>query len=322
MRLSSFLPAFQDEIQKIASVRGRKEEEIDPHVGTKALAGGVAPVGTAMVAQKFLGNHIDLAGPNTLEEAVDRAGHIARKMKVTAPVEANFYDSPGMSWVNTSYDTPPKFSAHFPLKAREADVALEFGHVVNRTKLRPLPTKVLNFTRAAGMNNKLIPTAAGAIAAADPNASWTPGLVAAGMAAPTLLDEGAASARALKYMVGQHGLKKGLARSAHLAPAFASYAALGLAPLAITAGRRLWRKHKGKEKTAIATGTMAGGLIGAGLGSMAPGRLKPYAMAAGGALGALTGKAVSTANRALVQPGHHMAQPDPDYNPTWQQGYR
>lgn len=87
-----------------------------------------------------------------------------------------------------------------------------------------------------------------ALAATDPDASWTPGAIQAGIYAPTLLDEGLASAHSLRALMQRHGVLKGLRQGSSLAPAFATYGAIGLTPAAITGGRKLWRRYNGQPR--------------------------------------------------------------------------
>jgi hypothetical protein len=144
-----------------------------------------------------------------------------------------------------------------------------------------------------------------------------------------LADEGMASARAIKHMTKTHGLGKGLWKSKSLAPAFGTYAALGLTPLAITAGRKLLNRHREQQKTAGALGAMIGGAAGYASGG---GSLKSKAIRTGvGALaGGAIGSGLSAAKRKLWDEPearqHALAAlpptGDPNYVPTWQQGYQ
>lgn len=140
--------------------------------------------------------------------------------------------------------------------APEATIAHEMGHIKNgrfwrRMGLglhaqvaRGLSSKAMGARLPiGGMRIPIGPAVGSAYAAGAEDPSWAPAAAWAGVSAPTLMGEAAASGRAVGHMVRQHGVMRGLARSSHLLPAFGTYAAAGLSPLAITA----WRKHKAKQ---------------------------------------------------------------------------
>lgn len=215
-----------------------------------------------------------------------------------------------------------KFVVGAPPQTPESMIAHELGHVKNHSRWG------LGFTAGSGISRRLsttgAPIAAG-IAAGQENPNWTPGLVQAGISAPMLLDEAAASARAGKHLVSKYGLGQGLKKALPLAPAFGTYAAMGLSPLAITAGRKLYRRYKTKQQekqaSAVSMGALLGGSAGYGLTRGIKGVL------AGAALGGLAGKAVSAGNRIFIKGpeeqkqmlAHMPSRATQDYVPSWLQ---
>ncbi len=83
------------------------------------------------------------------------------------------------------------------------------------------------------------------------------------------------------------------------------------------------------QKIAFSTPTIAGGLVGAGLGSFLPGNKVRNGLI-GGAIGATAGGLLNTGKRIFYDTNHARSQQlaaqappgDPNYTPTWQQGYR
>lgn len=287
MRVADLLQGFVDEIEKIAAPqRPEKPEKPESRVGS-ALAGAAAPIvaNTAMAgaAYPFM-NDRNRSG----EETRNLAKRVHQGMG--APPEVTFQDT-GHKPMAQAYDPINRKVLH-STGSREAVIAHELGHAKNyASKLR----KPLMGGRALGTYLGGGTTAAitGAMAAGDKDPSWTPGLVNLGINAPILADEAVASGRALRYMTKQHGLLKGLAKSAPLAPAFGSYAAIAGTPLAITA----YRKHKQKQKVA-----MIGALLGGAAGYMMPGsslKTKAINTAVGAGLGHLAGKAIGSAKRGV-----------------------
>jgi hypothetical protein len=83
------------------------------------------------------------------------------------------------------------------------------------------------------------------------------------------------------------------------------------------------------EKIGFGSAALAGGLIGGGAASFLPGN-KVRNGIIGAAAGGLIGGTVGAAKRVMMDPNHHRSQQlaaqappgDPNYVPTWQQGYR
>ncbi len=83
------------------------------------------------------------------------------------------------------------------------------------------------------------------------------------------------------------------------------------------------------QKLAFSVPTIAGGLMGAGIGSFLPGNKLRNGLI-GGAIGATAGGVLNTGKRLVYDTNHHRSQQlaaqappgDPNYVPTWQQGYR
>ena len=189
---------------------------------------------------------------------------------------------------------PGEFAVMSPPNASESAMAHEFGHVRNHSKWGKNFSQIGALSRGASQLGAPI---AGAIAAGQDDPSWTPGLVQAGLSAPMLVDEAGASLRAAKYLTKQHGLRKGLGQAAKLAPAFGTYAALGLTPLGITAGRKLYRRHQEKKAS---LGALAGGYAGYKLSPTSDPKKKLYAVLGGAAVGHLTGKGLGAAKREIM----------------------
>lgn len=120
--------------------------------------------------------------------------------------------------------------------ARDATIAHEIGHYQNHAALGPTLDKVSRLPRIIP---KISDAATLIMSALDKKDSYAPGLVNLAINAPSLSDEAAASIRATKHQIGQHGLLKGIGSSATLAPAFATYAVPAVAPMALTAIKRI-----------------------------------------------------------------------------------
>lgn len=128
----------------------------------------------------------------------------------------------------------------------EAVRAHEIGHLKNH---KVVGRKAIAFSRQhLGTLMGLTGPAAGLYSAVADDPSYIPAAVHLGLSSPTLLDEGLASLRAYRHMVGKYGLGTGSLRSLALLPAFASYAAPALAPAAIVALRRHLKKREAENK--------------------------------------------------------------------------
>jgi len=141
-----------------------------------------------------------------------------------------------------------------PSGVGEAVAAHEMGHNLNSQMLPPL-AYVAGHNIADKITSYSVP-AASIYAAASKDPSWAPGLASLAFSSPLLLDEGLASARAVAHMVGKYGLGKGLLHSSVLLPAYGTYLAHALAPLAITGVKKFMKKRreeKDNEKTAKIT---------------------------------------------------------------------
>jgi uncharacterized protein YcfJ len=285
MNITDLIPSFTDELEKLAQV-GESKKEKGPDV-RGALAGAVAP---GLAATAFGATALPFA--NDLSKSTSQTQNLASKVRagMGAPKDTTFVDM-GHHPANNAYNPITKQVMH-STGSREAILAHELGHAKNYAgKLRnPLIGGRLASRLVGGGGTAAL---TGAIAGGQEDPSWTPGMVNLGLNAPVLADEAMATGRALKYMTKQHGVLKGLGRSAALAPAFGSYAAIAGTPLAITA----YRKHKAKQKTA-----MIGALLGGAAGYMMPGgslKSKAINTAVGAGVGHLAGKAVGAAKRSV-----------------------
>jgi hypothetical protein len=197
------------------------------------------------------------------------AGDVAKGMGIRVPyrtTDGGPFGSVGVSHKGHTVHVPgahpwfhsdPKTgenTVNLPKGTGEAAVGHEFGHLKNEQIRR---TKSKTFQRRArhtleGSRMGMIPgaLAGSAVAGGQADPSYKPGLAQLAVSAPTLLEEGRASAHAARYMVKRHGLARGAMRSLPLVPAFASYATLGAMPLGITA----FRKHRLKKKEKVHAG--------------------------------------------------------------------
>lgn len=261
--------SFTDEFVKISAHKSRQESQSDFR---KRMAGMVAaPIGTvgastgmAMGAIRQTYTPKNMAG--TTQESSDHASGIHRMAKdmgipdnveLSNPVvrDLRSASSPGGS----AHAMPGVFNGgrpkiQVPLGAHESIAAHELGHVKNHQMVGRVAKRL--------GSSKFIPAAAGitsglsgivgmksgiatsAIAAGQKDPSYTAGGVNAAIWAPRIADEAMATGHAVRHLTKKHGLMKGLAKSAPLAPAFGSYAAFAGAPLAISA----YRKHRLKQK--------------------------------------------------------------------------
>lgn len=134
--------------------------------------------------------------------------------------------------------------------AHESMIAHEIGHVKNYRALTGLSPALSPARDAAVIAGKLVshlsPITAG-IAAFQEKPSYVPSGIAAAVAAPLLLEEGAANIRALSYMVKKHGLGRGLLKSGPLGLSMLTYLTAGLSPLLVTAIRKARAKAQAEK---------------------------------------------------------------------------
>ena len=256
--------------QKIAKETAAVEKNRDPNydwgdatidTGKALLANTIGTTALGAPLIPLMGN--SNVNPHTYARHTE---NVAKKMNVknvginvdpNRPFMANnntTFDPRNTPWSNPNLEGVGS-SINIPSGAHDSILAHELGHSKNQEYLDILGKK-LNMGRAGksilkgftGVSgNKLAPLSTlGSTVAAfnqdDP--TYTPGLINAGVHAPRLLDEAMASGHAAKYLIGQHGLGKGLLKSLPLLPAFGTYAAGAALPSLITA----YRKHKLQKK--------------------------------------------------------------------------
>lgn len=358
MNIAPRMDSFADELRKIAKVKS-KQERADEKIRRTQL-GVATPALGIMAGHLFMGGNTDEKLDPTENHfrarkvqqgmgLMDTPTHVAigdkgnnqawmksfenqPSMERSISTKAERHHSiPNADLYAQEGPSTKRYAVHVPRQAKESVTAHEFGHVANHSKwgknfsrIGDLSRKLMD-ARVGGVRTHALPIITSGMAAGSDEPSWAPGAVNAAVAAPMLFDEAAASGRALKYMTKQHGVAKGLWKSKALAPAFGTYAALGLSPLAITGARKAWKKHK-EKKAGLG---MAGALMGGGLGMMVPGKYKAHAAIGGALVGGLAGTAAGGVSRAIHRDEHRLnalaaQQPtgDPNYVPTWQQGYR
>ena len=141
---------------------------------------------------------------------------------------------------------------HLPERsAREAIIAHELGHYKNKLNFSPRYHQIQDISRllTGGIGGRLATGAlAGQLAGELGTPSYIPAAVGAAIAAPTLFEEAAASARAAKHMMATHGNVRGLVRSLGLLPALATYTAPVAIPALITHLRKKYREEVGATK--------------------------------------------------------------------------
>ena len=229
-----------------ASNRGSEREEPEDIAVTaaKGLAGAAAPIAANTGAALALEAMPSYRKPDVDFSDATNFDKLKRQMGESGvALERDLYDGAAMG-----YDDAGKATAFLPKNTSEAIAGHEIGHAKNWRKVRDLLGQRGHdaLWKARGMATNLGASTvmpAGFAAAVDPDASWAPGALQAGLYAPTLIDEGLASAHSLRNLVKEHGWSKGLRRGGALAPAFATYGAIGLTPAAITAGRKAWRRY-------------------------------------------------------------------------------
>lgn len=150
--------------------------------------------------------------------------------------------------------------------------AHEIGHMVNYKKYPGLLKAKTSLGRLSNLST--VGTSAWAAGQEDP--SWIPGLANAALHAPTLVDEGMATSRALAHLKRTGGTGTALRGAGKMILPSASYLLNAGLPLGITA----WRKHKEKKQmnkeanikdmvrnidpimaTMVAGGALTGGLL-------------------------------------------------------------
>lgn len=253
--------AFADELQKIA------EEKKDSKL-RKVVRGGVGvlmPIlagGSAGAAFEGLENKNK--GP-ILRSTRARVQEVAKAMGVSDVGYINSSSVPGPAAGYTDTFRRAKagfadlgdkadkfmfpfnrkeFSVNIPYRSSEAVIAHELGHVRTMKRLG-LPYIALGgLSRMSAKPGTLLSSA---YAAGQEKPTYTAGALQAGLAAPMLVDEVAASAQAVNHMRKRYGWKKGLAKSTQLLPAFGTYAAIGLTPLAITALRKRLKNRSSRR---------------------------------------------------------------------------
>ena len=211
----------------------------DPHEQrNNAIKALVATQGANMAAgvTSMLANRSGGLQPGEVASAI---GDYAQQMGVKGPI--NIQHVPqlvGNAGVRPFAEGSKHLLAHGS-RPGEALLAHELGHLRLHEALGPRVSGALLKLRHPALTGLGLPAAA-AWSGYQKDPTWAPGALTAGITAPMLLDEAAASAQAARALIRKKGLLRGLGHSAKLLPAFASYAALGLGPLAITA----YRKHQ------------------------------------------------------------------------------
>lgn len=133
-----------------------------------------------------------------------------------------------MNTGDTAAYSPLEERMSIPVGSRDATMAHEAGHRRLHEALG-IPFSVLSAASRAGI---LASPVTSAWAAASKEPTRLPGYIQAAVAAPALIDEAGATALALHHQIKHRGLS-GLADAWPLIPAYGSYAAKGLGPLAI-----------------------------------------------------------------------------------------
>lgn len=230
------IPKFRHETKEVEKVA----EDSENKKFTKAIIGTqvVKPIrsGFESIYKKMSPNV-----PMDFEQKKKMVIDMAKSMKVKG--QGKIVVGPaGFGYSNNG--TP---NIRIPDVSNEATIAHEMGHAKNWSPLRKHHQKISPLTSSLARNST---TLSSAYAAIQDNPDWTPANINLLANAPKLLDEGLASARAVKYMMGTKGLKSGLSQSKHLLPAFGTYAASAIAPYAITGARKLYGHFNPTEKVA------------------------------------------------------------------------
>lgn len=140
-------------------------------------------------------------------------------------------------------DGPHKAILNIPRNTNEATIAHELGHVKNWNMASRLDKGKLGDALYHGyfLSRQAAPAlglAAGIYSMAHEDPSYIPAVLNLAANVPTLLDEGMATAHAVKHMVKSKGMLRGIAKSLSLVPAYGTYAGLALTPLALVAARK------------------------------------------------------------------------------------
>ena len=261
------ITSFSDELQKIAQeeqpapVKKKKPDSM----GRKALRGYVGGMVLPGVTVQALTGAMNEMSPNVQDasEAATktRISDVAKRMGVkdfdithmpehgAAAGDTKLYGQLGGKFRDgKTTKRRPQF-VNIPQGTAEATIAHELGHVKHMKKMPRLWAPLQAASRMLG--GKVTSPAASIYSAAKEDPTYGSGLVNLGVSAPYLADELGANYQGTKHMVKRHGWRKGLGGSKHLIPAMGTYAAMGTAPLAITAIRKKLRankEQKGKEK--------------------------------------------------------------------------
>ena len=249
--------------EKKAEDDKKLEKEKGTPLGVKGLK-GVGGVAGATAAQMAAG-HVAMSGEGTRGKQDFGKDHNSRSLakrmgekNVPLAQKADRHVGPGMGFLRTRSKKkggtgkgiqPGLF---LPKGTSEAIAAHEVGHLKNWRAIRDLlgekgMTQLAMGSHLGFAGAQLTGLPATMYAAGSDDPSWTPAVMHTALATPRLLDEAAASLHAVKHLVGEQGLLKGLGSSARLLPAFGTYAAVGAAPLAITALRKYLKHREDRE---------------------------------------------------------------------------
>lgn len=241
--------AFADEVQKIAQ---RSKEDPGKKVMRGVMGGVVAP-GVAQTAMAGLHKAMDDTNPMVRgkEETSRLVRQVAKDMNLKDVIHSQRFGSAfaaDSDLAKTVGMKIPKGSKghwiNVPTGSGEATIAHELGHVKHMKKI-PGYMRATMTSRRVGMPASGI---ASIYSAAKEDPSYGAAIGSSAISAPFVLDEASANAQALRHMVGRHGLRKGVSRSLHLAPAMGTYLTVAGAPVAITAVRKHLRKKREQDR--------------------------------------------------------------------------
>jgi len=248
---------FSSELEKLAkksaaaklqSLKARQKEKSEATTreakAQMALMGTSAGLGvTVMALMKSPGQ------PGTAEAMTSHVHEMAKKMGLPEAVNVltpgSFQES---GW--SPYYNPLEKEVNIPLHTRDSIIAHELGHAKNDLLAAQaglgvrLPYQGVEMLSRIASGLTLAPTLAASASSKVP--SYKPGVIQAILSSPMILEEAAASARATAHLMEQHGTGKGLFKSLPLVPAFATYLAVGGAPLLVTylRKRKLLQEHE------------------------------------------------------------------------------